>query len=84
MAQAFDKVWHQGLPFKLKTVLPHTYYLILQSFLFHRFFSVRQGLEISTIRPVLARVPQGSILAPSLYIIYTHDIPTNSGTLTAT
>ena len=84
VAQAFDKVWHQGLLFKLKTILPNTYYLILQSFLFDRFFSVRQGLEISSIRPVSAGVPQGSILAPLLYIVYTHDMPTNSETLTAT
>jgi hypothetical protein len=29
VAQAFDRVWHPGLLFKLKQILPSTYYLIL-------------------------------------------------------
>lgn len=84
VAQAFDRVWHQGLLFKLKAILPPTYYLILQSFLSDRFFSVRHGSELSPIRPISAGVPQGSVLAPLLYIIYTHDIPSCSNILTAT
>ena len=84
VAQAFDRVWHQGLLFKLKTILPYTYYLILQSFLFDRFFSVRQGSEVSSVHPILAGVPQGSILAPLLYVIYTYDIPIDDEILTAT
>lgn len=34
--------WQQGHFFKPKTILPYTYYLLLQYFLFDRFFSVRQ------------------------------------------
>lgn len=31
IAQAFDKVWHEGLLYKLKKILPRTFYEILQS-----------------------------------------------------
>ncbi|KAL1123506.1 hypothetical protein AAG570_002584 [Ranatra chinensis] len=35
--QAFDRVWHPGLLYKLKKILPSTYYLILQSYLKDRY-----------------------------------------------
>jgi hypothetical protein len=31
IGQAFDKVWHRGLLYKLKLHLPHTIYSILKS-----------------------------------------------------
>lgn len=36
--QAFDRVWHQGLLYKLKKFLPSTYYTLLKSYLTDRFF----------------------------------------------
>jgi len=33
VAQAFDKVWHTGLVYKLKTTLPGPYYLLLKTYL---------------------------------------------------
>ena len=33
VAQAFDKVWHTGLLYKLKTTLPSQYYLLLKTYL---------------------------------------------------
>jgi hypothetical protein len=41
VAQAFDKVWHEGLLFKLKKFLPAPYYLLLKSYLENRTFCVR-------------------------------------------
>ena len=41
VAQAFDKVWHTGLLYKLKATLPGPYYLLLKSYLTHRYFQVR-------------------------------------------
>ena len=38
--QAFDKVWHPGLPYKIKTNLPR-YFLLFKSFLYNRRFYVR-------------------------------------------
>ncbi|WP_406707094.1 RNA-directed DNA polymerase [Sodalis sp.] len=48
VAQAFDRVSHNGLLFKRKYFLPSTYYLILLPFLSDRFFSVQQGTGRST------------------------------------
>ncbi|KAL1129360.1 hypothetical protein AAG570_013887 [Ranatra chinensis] len=39
--QAFDRVWHPGLLYKLKKILPSTYYLILQSYLKDRYSDIQ-------------------------------------------
>jgi len=80
VSQAFDRVWHLGLLSKLKKVLPFTLFLILKSYLSHRFLQVSHNNSHSQIVPVLAGVPQGSILGPILYLVYTHDIPSHPDT----
>jgi len=42
VAQAFDKVWHEGLNYKLRTILPKQYAEILASYLAEIFFRVKQ------------------------------------------
>jgi hypothetical protein len=39
---------------------------------------------MSSIRSIEAGVPQGSVLGPILYLLFTHDIPTMDGVLTGT
>jgi hypothetical protein len=41
VAQAFDKVWHQGLEFKLQRDLPKQFYQILKSYIADRHFRVK-------------------------------------------
>lgn len=75
--KAFDRVWHEGLIFKLlNTTLPQAYTKILLSFLEGRNFSVAVEGRISATKPISAGVPQGSCLSPALYGLYTNDIPT--------
>jgi hypothetical protein len=45
ISQAFDKVWHPGLLYKLKQALPHPMYSILQSYLTDRMYQVRYQVE---------------------------------------
>lgn len=84
ITQAFDKVWHDGLLFKLKSHLPYNFYLLLMSYLKNRKFLVTYGEEQSHLMAIRAGVPQGSVLGPLLYLIYTADLPTNKNMLVAT
>ena len=81
---AFDKVWHEGLLYKLKPILCNNYYGVIRSFLEDRFFRVRHGSAYSQLKPIEAGVPQGSILSPLFYNIYTSDIPQNPNTIICT
>ena len=53
---------------------------LLESYLSHRKFVLKEGDFISSPQPIEAGVPQGSILGPFLYLLYTCDMPTNSRT----
>lgn len=74
LSQAFDRVWHEGLLFKISKVAPE-FHLILKSYLSGRSFLVAHEGALSCTFQILSGVPQGSILGPLLYLIYTHDIP---------
>lgn len=78
--QAFDKVWHKGLLYKMKLQLPSEYYLLLKSYLSHRYFQIKHGQAYSDIYAIKSGVPQGSVLGPLLYLLYTSDIPTTPET----
>lgn len=82
--QAFDKVWHSGLLYKIKCNIPHSYYLLLASYLSNRLFQVREGDATSSFHVIRAGVPQRSILGPILYTMYTADLPEVPGVMTAT
>ena len=62
VAQAFDKVWHRGLQFKLNNYLPKQYYEILKSYITDRFFRVKFKDEYSDLKKINAGVPQGSVV----------------------
>lgn len=82
--QAFDRVWHKGLLYKIKSVLPAPYFLFFQNYLCDRFFYVNTKDTMSDIYEIKAGIPQGSVLGPILYTIYMHDMPTTSDTTIAT
>ncbi|CAA9999325.1 unnamed protein product [Nesidiocoris tenuis] len=81
--KAFDKVWHQGLLSKIKNVLPDSYYRIIQSYLADRTFCVRQNGVTSRPRKIVSGVPQGSVLGPLLYLLYTSDMPSSQELISA-
>ncbi|CAG5030612.1 unnamed protein product [Parnassius apollo] len=84
ISQAFDRVWHDGLLFKIKKQLPHSFYFLLKSYLNKRCYEVKLNNTTSDLFEIRSGVPQGSILGPILYLIFTADISVDDKTFIAT
>ena len=82
ISKAFDKVWHEGLQYKLESLgISGNLANLFRSFLNGRHQSVVLNGQLSDWAPILAVVPQGSILGPLLLLIYTNDLPDNLNSL---
>ncbi len=65
-------------------MLPKQYSEILESYLTNRFFRIKHDDVYSELKEIKAGVPQGSVLGPVLYLLFTSDIPTTENNTIAT
>ena len=76
VSKAFDRVWHLGLKYKILHLgLPAPVERMLCDFLDDRTSRIRVGGYLGPAFPHATGVPQGSVLSPTFYSIYTSNYP---------
>ena len=76
LSKAFDKVWQDGIIFKLKAYGVEDELLsLLKNYLENREQRVVLNGQTSEWRKIMSGIPQGSVLRPLLFLIYINELP---------
>ena len=83
ISKAFDRVWHDGLIYKIKSVgISGPLLKLIENFLSNRYQRVLINGKSSTCLPIIAGVLQDSILGPLFFLIYINDLSKNLSSIT--
>ena len=78
ISKAFDKVWHEGLIFKLKqNGISGSLLNFLKNYLSNRKQRVVLNGSCADYKDIESGVPQGSVLGPLLFLVYINDLESN-------
>jgi len=77
LSAAYDTVWHRGLTLKLLKTIPSKQMVgFIMDMIRNHHFTVPIGSKKSRYRILKNDVPQGLVLAPALFNVYTYDLAT--------